>query len=129
MIDRLRAPALLRAFRFIAHLEAVSWAGLLTGMILERAVPRYHDLGDRLVAVFGSVHGGLVIAFLALGLLVAAARGWRWPMYALGFAATIPPFATLAFDAWAHRTGRYALPPRGGAPADAAATAPNALRR
>jgi RND superfamily putative drug exporter len=108
----LDAPALLTGFRTIAHLEAVSWAGLLTGMALERGVPRYEALGDRLVFLFGSAHGGLVIAFLALGLGVGIARRWGPGTYALGFLATLPPFATLAFDAWAQRSGRYRRPTR-----------------
>ena len=104
-------PALLSGFRLVAHLEAVSWAGLLTGMALERIFTRYAELGDTLVFFFGSIHGGLVIAFLALGTLVGARRRWSVPTYLLGFVATLPPFATLVFDAWSARSGRYA-PPR-----------------
>jgi len=47
----LRHPAFLSAFRFVAHLEAVSWTGLLAGMFLERVLVRYAELGDRLVFV------------------------------------------------------------------------------
>ena len=105
----LRRPAFLSAFRLVAHLEAVSWAGLLVGMFLERVLVRYAELGDRLVFAFGSVHGGLVIVYVGLVVGVGLTRGWRPLTWALALAATVPPFATLAFDAWARRNGRYVL--------------------
>lgn len=107
MLASLRRPAFLSAFRLVAHLEAVSWAGLLTGMLFEYGIPSLHDLGDRLVFLFGSVHGGLVIVYVALAAAVGLARRWSWSTLGVALAATIPPFATLAFDAWAVRTGRY----------------------
>lgn len=105
----LRHPGVLSAFRLVAHLEAVSWTGLLLGMLLERVLVRYAELGDELVFVFGSVHGGLVIVYVGLAIGVGLGRSWRTRTFALALAATVPPFATLAFDAWARRTGRYAL--------------------
>lgn len=106
----MRAPAadLLPLFRLVAHLEAVSWTGLLLGMLFERVLVRYAELGDRLVAVFGAVHGGLVLAFAGLGIALAVARRWAPRMYGLGFLATLLPFATVAFDVWATRHGHYA---------------------
>jgi integral membrane protein len=109
----MREPAadLLPIFRFVAHLEAVSWTGLLLGMFLERVLTRYAALGDRLVAGFGSVHGLLVLAFAGLGIALAVARRWPPSMYAWGFVAALFPFATVAFDRWAMRRGRYAARP------------------
>ena len=107
----MREPAadLLPIFRVVAHLEAVSWTGLLLGMLLERVLTRYAALGDQLVAVFGSVHGALVLAFAGLGIALAVARRWPPSMYAWGFLAALLPFATIAFDRWAVRHGRYAV--------------------
>lgn len=99
------------AFRAVANLEALSWVGLLTGMALEYVFTARAELGEVLVSVFGALHGGLVIAFVALALLLSWQLRWRWRLLAVAVAATIPPFATVAFDLWAHRTGRYA--PRG----------------
>ena len=107
MTASLTHPALLTSFRTIAHLEAVSWTGLLTGMALERIFTQYYALGDQLVFWFGSVHGGLVIAYLALGFLVALGRGWPFSRFVWGFLSTIPPFATLVFDGLAVRRGWY----------------------
>lgn len=103
MKESLRHPTLLRAFRTVAHLEAVSWTGLLVGMSFERIFTQYYELGDQLVAIFGSIHGGLVIAFGILGILVARERAWPFRLYVVGFLSTWPPFATLWFDAWAYR--------------------------
>jgi len=107
----MRAPAsdLLPIFRVVAHLEAVSWAGLLVGVLFERVLTQYAELGDQLVAGFGSVHGLLVLAFAGLGIALAVARRWEPRMYVLGFLAALFPFATIAFDRWAMRHGRYAV--------------------
>ncbi len=109
----MREPAagLLPIFRLVAHLEAVSWTGLLVGMLFERVLVRYAELGDRLVAGFGSVHGLLVLAFAGLGIALAVARRWEPRMYAWGFLATLLPFATVVFDRWATRHGHYAARP------------------
>jgi integral membrane protein len=106
----MRAPAadLLPIFRVVAHLEAVSWTGLLLGMLFERVLTQYAVLGDRLVAGFGSVHGLLVLAFAGLGIALAVARRWPPRMYVLGFLAALLPFATVVFDRWAMRHGHYA---------------------
>ena len=99
---------LLPIFRIVAHLEAVSWTGLLLGMLFERVLTQYAELGDRLVAGFGAVHGLLVLAFAGLGIALAVARRWPPSMYAWGFLAALLPFATIVFDRWAVRRGRYA---------------------
>lgn len=96
------------AFRLVAHLEAVSWIGLLTGMALEYGPFGREATGDVLVTLFGSVHGGLVIVFVALAALLTLRLRWRASTVAWAVAATVPPFATVAFDLWAARTGRYA---------------------
>jgi integral membrane protein len=109
----MREPAadLLPIFRIVAHLEAVSWTGLLLGMLFERVLTQYAELGDRLVAGFGSVHGLLVLAFAGLGIALAVARRWPPSMYVWGFLAALLPFATIVFDRWALRHGRYAARP------------------
>lgn len=107
-----RWPWLVPAFRAVAHLEAVSWAGLLTGMALEYVFVRHHDLGDRLVFAFGSVHGGLVLAYGALGAALAVTRSWGAREWTFGVVASFVPFATVALDLWMVRSGRYRAPLR-----------------
>lgn len=108
-----RPSRLIPAFRLVAHLEAVSWAGLLTGMALEYVFTTYASLGDRLVFLFGSVHGGLVLAYGVLGASVAITRRWRAKGWTYGVVASFVPFATVALDLWAVRTGRYRRPDEG----------------
>lgn len=93
-------------FKAVAIAEALSWAGLLVGMYLKH-VAGTTELG---VKVFGSLHGGVFIAYVALTLLLA--RNLRWsPWVTLtGLACSIPPFATVAFEVWASRTGRLDVP-------------------
>ena len=110
MSQTARPSRLIPAFRLVAHLEAVSWAGLLTGMALEYVFTAYYELGDRLVFLFGSVHGGLVLAYGVLGASVAITRRWKARGWTYGIIASFVPFATVALDLWAARTGRYRRP-------------------
>jgi integral membrane protein len=95
------------AFRLVANLEALSWAGLLIGMLFKYLLAPHGELGHTLVSVFGMAHGVLVMVYVALGATVALRLGWRVPTAALALAATIPPFATLAFDRFASSRGQY----------------------
>ncbi|WP_454043600.1 DUF3817 domain-containing protein [Cellulosimicrobium sp. Marseille-Q8652] len=101
--DAARPPWVVRAFRAVAIAEAFSWAGLLVGMYLKWVA----GTTERGVEIFGPVHGGLVLVYVALALVVAVRLRWSlWTTF-LALAATVPPFCTVAFDVWAHRTGRY----------------------
>lgn len=104
---RLRGRTLTRAFRILATAEAVSWAGLLTGMYFKYLT----DGGDLGVRIFGPIHGGIFIGYVAVTLLVSRLIGWgRWVTLA-ALASSVPPFATAAFEVWAVRSGRLALAP------------------
>jgi len=107
-------PWVVRAFRAVAVAEAFSWAGLLVGMYLKWVA----GTTERGVEIFGPVHGGLVLVYVALAVVVAVRVRWSAWTALLALAATVPPFCTVAFDVWAHRTGRYA--PRRPAPPAAA---------
>jgi integral membrane protein len=100
----LRAQILL--FKVVAIAEAASWAGLLVGMYLKH-VAGTTEVG---VQVFGALHGGIFLAYVGLVLLLA--RNLRWGPWATisGLVSSVPPFATLAFELWASRTGRLDVP-------------------
>lgn len=93
-------------FKVVAVAEALSWAGLLVGMYLKH-VAGTTELG---VQVFGSLHGGIFLVYVGLTLVLA--RTLRWGLWTTltGLAASIPPFATVAFELWADRTGRLDVP-------------------
>lgn len=97
----------LPTFRLVAILEAFSWAGLLLGMLLKYVLTAQEALGTELVTVFGTAHGALVMVYVALALAVALRQRWGWRTTGLALAATVPPFATVVFDLWAERTGKY----------------------
>lgn len=97
-------PWQVRAFRAVAIAEAFSWAGLLVGMYLKWVA----GTTERGVEIFGPVHGGLVLVYVALAVLVAVRVRWSLSTTFLALAATVPPFCTVLFDVRAHRTGRYA---------------------
>lgn len=92
-----------RAFRAVAIAEAFSWAGLLVGMYV-KWIAEASEIG---VKIFGPVHGGLVVAYVALALAVAVRQRWSLVTLFFALAATLPPFLTVFFDRWAHRSGRY----------------------
>ena len=97
-----------RLFFVAATLEAISWLGLLAGMY----VKYFTDGGELGVQIFGPFHGGIFVAYVLLTLVVA--RILHWPVWVtlLGLACSVPPFATLAFEWWAVRSGRLAWPAR-----------------
>ena len=98
--------AQVRLFLIVAIAEAFSWAGLLIGMYFKYLT----DAGDLGVKIFGPIHGGIFVAYLLLTLLLSRTLGWsRWTTLA-GLASSVPPFATLAFELWAQRTGRLSPP-------------------
>lgn len=107
-VDRAIAPTpLVTAFRTVAHIEAVSWAGLLFGMLLKYGIASQHGLGEDLVSWFGRIHGLLVLVYVVLAANIGGQLRWSWRDRALALVAAVPPFATVAFDVWARRRGLY----------------------
>ena len=95
-----RTVALL--FRTVAVAEALSWVGLLAGMYV-KYVPETSELG---VQVFGPVHGGVFLAYVAVTLPAARLLRWTAGTTLLALSAAVPPFATVVFEWWARRSGR-----------------------
>ena len=98
-------------FKVVAVAEALSWAGLLAGMYFKH-VAGTTEAG---VHLFGPLHGGIFLGYVALVLLLARSLRWSPWVVALGLVSSVPPFATLVFEMWASRTGRLAV--RTGEPA------------
>lgn len=96
---------LTRLFVAVAIAEAVSWAGLLVGMY----VKYFTEAGELGVKVFGPLHGGIFVLYVALALVVARVLRWSLGTTAVALVCSVPPFATLVFEQWAVRTGRLPL--------------------
>ncbi|MFB9068834.1 DUF3817 domain-containing protein [Pseudofulvimonas gallinarii] len=98
-----------RIFSAVALIEAITWAGLLVGLYLKYGSGTT-DLG---VQIFGWLHGGAFLLYLATA-FIAGAR-LRWPMWALLLAvlAAIPPLLTLPLDYGFRRCGLLSGPGQG----------------
>jgi integral membrane protein len=90
------------AFRVVAVAEALSWLGLLTGMIFKYVV----DAGEQGVQVFGPIHGTVFMAYVVVTLLTWRSQRWSLPVALVALASSVPPFCTALFEEWARRTGR-----------------------
>jgi integral membrane protein len=88
-------------FRRVAIAEAVTWALLLTGMVLKYGT----GTTELLVSVGGMLHGVVFIAYLLSTLLVAVDQRWSRGRLLLGLLAAVPPFLTVPFDRYAERRG------------------------
>ncbi|MEE6259830.1 DUF3817 domain-containing protein [Plantactinospora sonchi] len=105
-----------RLFVLAAIAEAGSWLALLVGMAVKYGPPG-NEIG---VKIFGPVHGGLFIAYVALVLVVGRLHRWGWLTVGAALVCAVPPFATLGFERWARRRGLL-TGPAGTSPARSAA--------
>jgi len=99
---RLRPAHARAAFRTVAVVEALTWIGLITGMVLKYG-PARDEAG---VHLFGPLHGAAFLAYLACVLLVRSAFRWGPRLTVLALVCSVPPFASVVLELWAERTGR-----------------------
>ncbi|GGM35682.1 membrane protein [Longimycelium tulufanense] len=104
MLSVLSLPA--TRFRIIAVAEALSWLGLLTGMLFKYVVAS-NEIG---VKIFGPIHGALFLIYVLIALSVREPLGWdrRTTIWAL--VASVPPLGTVVFERWATRKGGMGEP-------------------
>ena len=91
-----------RVFRAVAIAEALSWTGLLNGMLFKYVLSD-NEIG---VKIFGPIHGGIFVAYVLTVLAVRKPLRWSLPVTLAALAASIPPLFTWFFELWAQRTGR-----------------------
>ncbi|MFI5711232.1 DUF3817 domain-containing protein [Kribbella sp. NPDC051620] len=89
-------------FRAVAIAEAISWTGLLIGMLFKYVLSD-NEIG---VKIFGPVHGTIFIAYVITVLAVRKPLRWSVPVTLAALAASIPPLFTWFFELWAQRTNR-----------------------
>jgi integral membrane protein len=90
------------AFRIVAVAEAISWLGLLIGMLFKYAFA-HNAVG---VHIFGPIHGVVFVSYVLVALLVRSPLRWNSRTTLVALLASIPPFGSLVFEQWAQRTGR-----------------------
>ncbi len=88
-------------YRTVAIAEAVTWTGLITGILLRN----FAGL-DAAVLIAGSAHGLVFLTYAATSVLVGFNQRWGIGVIVLGVITAIIPYATIPFDIWADRTGR-----------------------
>jgi integral membrane protein len=89
-------------FRAVAIAEAISWTGLLIGMLFKYVLSD-NEIG---VKIFGPIHGAIFIAYVLTVAVVRKPLRWTWPTTLLALAASVPPLFTWFFELWAQRTNR-----------------------
>ena len=90
-----------RLFAIMAIVEATTWLGLLVGMFL-KYVTQTTDVG---VSIFGALHGGAFLAYLAVLAVSFFVLRWPWWVAALAIAAAVPPLMTIPLEIWMRRRG------------------------
>jgi integral membrane protein len=98
---------IIAALGVTATIEAITWAGLLVGMIFKRVL----DVTEVGVQVFGPLHGAAFLAYCLSAVLTWRLRRWSAATGTLALLASLPPFGTVFFHRWAARTGRLLPPP------------------
>lgn len=93
-----------RVYGWVAVAEAITWALLLTGMVL-KYVTHTTELGVR---IGGGVHGFVFLLFCLTTVLVAVDGRWGAGRTLLGLASAVVPFATVPFERWAEGRGLLA---------------------
>ncbi len=86
--------AAFRWFRIAAFAEAVSWVGLLIGMVFKYLVVE-NEIG---VQVFGPIHGGIFVLYVLAVFAVARLERWKASTLMLGLVSAVPPFMTVWFE-------------------------------
>lgn len=93
-----------RLYRLLAVAEVITWAMLISGMIL-KYVLHVTELGVR---IGGGIHGFVFLAYCAATVLVGVDQRWGAGRIALGLGSAVIPFVTVAFERWAERRGMLA---------------------
>ncbi|WP_028936866.1 DUF3817 domain-containing protein [Pseudonocardia spinosispora] len=91
-------------FRISAIAEAISWTGLLIGMVFKYLVV-FDEIG---VKIFGPIHGVLFLVYVALTIVVWRRRNWSTGVGLWALFSSIPPYGTIVFERWATRHGKLA---------------------
>jgi integral membrane protein len=113
---------LIRFFRIAAIGEAITWTGLIVGMIL-----KYVVVGTQVgVQIFGTLHGIACVAYVFSVLLVRPQLRWDNRTTLIGLAVSVPPLLTYPFERWAMEQARK-LPPEEPGPARPQPASPSAV--
>jgi integral membrane protein len=91
----------LELFRRVAVAEAITWALLLSGMVLKYGT----HTTDVAVKVFGMIHGIVFISYVVTTVTVWVDQKWTVRRGIGALLASIPPFVTIVVELLAVRRG------------------------
>lgn len=91
----------LELFRRVAIAEAITWALLLSGMVLKYGT----HTTDVAVKVFGMIHGIVFISYVVTTVTVWVDQKWTVRRGVGALLASIPPFVTVVVELLAVRRG------------------------
>lgn len=97
----LSTPA--KRFRFVAVLEAITWAALLVAMFFKWVLGH-----TEAVAIPGMTHGIVFVLFVVISIVTAISLRWSLSVTALALVSSLPPFGSLVFEWWARHNGHLA---------------------
>lgn len=89
-------------FRTVAIAEAITWTGLIVGMILKYGT----DVGGLPLSITGALHGFVFLFYMFTAVLVGVNQRWSIPSIIGAVALAVVPYATIPLDIWADKTGR-----------------------
>jgi len=95
-----------RIFVLVAWIEALTWTGLLFGMILKYGT----DTTERGVEIMGPIHGAAFIAYAVVTVVAAMTLRWKWQVTLPALLAAVPPLMTIAAEYWLSKRGYLAAP-------------------
>lgn len=83
-----------KLYSVLAIAEAVTWTGLITGLILRASA----GIDPTLFVVIGGIHGFVFITYGATAILVAINQRWHFGVGLLAVITAIVPYATIPFE-------------------------------
>lgn len=92
-------------FKTMAILETIGWTMLLIGIMFKM---NHWPLADVAIAVGGSAHGMIVIAYMLVVLFAHRSMGWSVWKFAVAELINAIPYAVLVFEIWASRQRKQA---------------------
>jgi integral membrane protein len=93
-----------RLFRFFALSEGVTWALLLSGLVLRATV----GAPPVLVTIVGGTHGAVFLGYGVTAALIGVNNRWGFGRTVLGIVLAIVPFATVPFESSVSKRGLLA---------------------
>lgn len=85
-------------FRIVAFGEAVGWTLLIIGIACEKLPVSWNQYP---VQMFGTIHGMLFMAYIAVTLSSAPSLNWQGPQTLFAGLCSIPPYGSLLYEQFA----------------------------